>query len=139
MNHGTLGPGPQVGDGEFSGITRDPVQARVLRKQLQQLAGNGTSAELREMSREVLSGRIGLREALRIPAYAEALGERASAFRQAWEQMPEEERERQTAQAHRFIEAQQREIETEQAEEAGAVPSGSRVAKHSGRPGWSVY
>jgi hypothetical protein len=56
----------EVDDAEFLSSTRDQVQARALRKQLQQLAGCEAGGVLQEMAKEVLSGRIGPREALRV-------------------------------------------------------------------------
>lgn len=67
------------------------------------------------MAQELLSGRVGLREAMRVPAYSEALGERIRTFREDWEQMSPEEQEAQKEGAYRFIEAQNEEIEWERA------------------------
>ncbi|MGW6904983.1 hypothetical protein [Streptomyces sp. NPDC054940] len=132
MSHGATGQEPEVGDEEFRDATRDQAHARALRKQLQQLAGGGAGEVLREMSREILSGRVGLREALRTPAYAEALGERARTFRQAWERMSPEERERHTTEAQQFLAAQQEEITAERGESAQAATDTFRRAKHRG-------
>lgn len=104
---------PEVDDREFQNENRDRVQARALRKQLQQLAQGGAGAVLQEMAKEILSGRVGLREAMRVPAYAEALGERVRTYRESWERMTPEERERQLSEARRFLEAQRQEIERE--------------------------
>ncbi|MFI9764888.1 hypothetical protein ACIHFB_43985 [Streptomyces sp. NPDC051963] len=130
-------PDPAVSDAEFQSSTRDQVQARALRKQLQQLAGGGAGEVLQEMSKEILSGRLGLREAMRVTAYAEALGERTRTFREAWEQMTPEERENQQAEARRFLDAQREEIEQERREQQDCPVSG-RPPRHSGR-GWSAY
>lgn len=120
----------EVDDAEFLSATRDQAQARALRKQLQQLAGGGAGSVLQEMAKEVLSGRIGLREALRVSAYAEALGERVHTFRESWEQMSSEERNAQQDEARRFLDAQREEIEREQQEQQGPV---GRPPRHSGR------
>ena len=80
---------------EFITPYRDLARARTLRDSLRTLAGGGAGAALQEMARDVLDGRIGLREAVRAPAYAEALGERVAEARRAWERIPAEERERQ--------------------------------------------
>lgn len=113
MNRGQESAVPEVGDSEFQSEYRDQVQARALRKQLQQLAMGGAGKALQEMAGEVLSGRTGLREAMRVPAYADALGERVRTFRRAWDGMSPEERERQKSEAQRFLEAQREEIEQE--------------------------
>jgi hypothetical protein len=121
---------PQIGDADLLNITRDEVRARALRKSLQRLAdsqsGNGA---LQEMAREVLSGRIGLREALRVGSYSEALGERIAQARQEYEQQTPEEREQQRAEALRYLDAQRDEIERERQEQHS---DGSK-SRHSGK------
>lgn len=139
MSQHAAGQGPVVGEEEFLDSSRDQAHARALHKQLQQLAGGGAGKVLQEMSREVLSGRVGLREALRVPAYAEALGESARTFRQDWEQMSPEERERQKTEAQQFLAAQQHEIDEEREPSAPASPHTSRAPKHKGGRGWSAY
>lgn len=124
----------EVDDAEFLTDTRDRVQARALRKQLQQLAGGEAGGTLQEMAKEVLAGRVGLREALRVPDYAEALGQRVNTFREAWERMSPEEQKAQRDEAQRFLDAQRDEIEHEQDEQQ--KPAG-RPSKHSSR-GWQL-
>ncbi|ASQ97284.1 hypothetical protein CGL27_33405 [Streptomyces sp. 11-1-2] len=68
---------------------------------------------LQEMARELLSGRVGFREALRVPAYSEALGERIRKFHEAWERMSPEEQESHRQGAQEFLEAQREEIAQE--------------------------
>ncbi|MFJ4848759.1 MULTISPECIES: hypothetical protein [unclassified Streptomyces] len=97
----------EVGEAELLGPAVDPVRARVLREQLRRLAKGGAGDPvLQEMAAEVLAGRVGLREALRIPAYAEALGERVRAFRRTWAEMSPQERAEHEAEALRFAQAQ---------------------------------
>ncbi|NED85063.1 hypothetical protein G3I76_33895 [Streptomyces sp. SID11233] len=119
MNNQQIPGEPEVGDADFLEFTPDQARARALRKQLQQLSSGGAGEVLKEMAKELLSGRIGLREAMRVPAYSEALGERVRTFREDWEQMSPEEQEEQREGARRFIEAQNEEIEREKA----AVPA----------------
>ncbi|MBO1336368.1 hypothetical protein [Streptomyces sp. VRA16 Mangrove soil] len=73
-------------------LTDDPVQQRLLRKALEVFREGGRGPVLQEMAREVLAGRVGLREATRIPAYAEAVIEQGQEFRRRWESMPDSER-----------------------------------------------
>ena len=124
----------QIGDADLMDIARDEARARALRKSLQRLADNpsGNSA-LQEMAREVLSGRVGLREALRVGAYSDALGERIAQARQEYEQQSPEERERQRAEAERYLEAQRAEIEQERQEAAERSGAAQRQTRHSGR------
>ncbi|MGP2440142.1 hypothetical protein [Streptomyces sp. JW3] len=128
---------PQIGDADLLDITHDEVRARALRKSLQRLAdsqsGNGA---LQEMAREVLAGRVGLREALRVSAYSEALGERVAQAREEYERQSPEEREQQRAAAVRYLKAQREEIEREREERQGGHEQRSDrpgTARHSGR------
>ncbi|MBO0653132.1 MULTISPECIES: hypothetical protein [Streptomyces] len=75
----------EVGHEEFLAPGRDETQARVVHRALRHLADGSAGEVLREMAREVLSGRLGLDEAVRVGAYAEALGERTRPLREAWE------------------------------------------------------
>ncbi|MZD03528.1 hypothetical protein GTW43_00295, partial [Streptomyces sp. SID5785] len=89
-------------------------RARALRTSLQRLADDRAPDDpLREMAREVLAGRIGLREATRIPAYAEALGQRAAQGLREYDRLSPHERAEQEAAAHRFLEEQSAEIDRE--------------------------
>ena len=122
----------EIGDADLTGITGgDEARARALRKTLQKLAGSSEAgAPLQEMAREVLSGRIGLREAMRVNAYAEALGERVAEGRRAYEALPPEELERQQEEARRYLDAQREEIEEERRGPHGGPPDGP--PRHSG-------
>lgn len=124
----------QVGDADFTDITAgDQARARALRKSLQRLADSPTANDtLKEMAREVLSGRVGLRQAMRIGAYSEALGEQISRARQEYEQLSPEDLERQQEEARGYLAAQREEIEQERAERQRAS-SGERPPRHSGR------
>ncbi|CAM5573218.1 hypothetical protein [Streptomyces abikoensis] len=92
-----------VGFEEFVTRGRSAERARALHGALQRLAGGGHGDVLQEMARDVLTGRIGLRDALRVGAYAEALGEGTRALRTAWLALPEEERARQLEEARRVL------------------------------------
>lgn len=123
-------PDRQVDDSEFLDIAEDPVEARLLRKSLQQLAGGGAGEALQEMAREVLSGRVGLREAVQISAYGDALAERAQSFKDEWDEKSEQEREA-MAEEGRAVMAQERD-EMEQERRDAGHGGGSR---HHGRGG----
>jgi hypothetical protein len=123
----------QIGDADLMDIAHDQARARALRKSLQRLADNPSgNGALQEMAREVLSGRVGLREALRVGAYSDALGERIAQARQEYEQQSPEERDRQCAEADRYLEAQRAEIEQERQEAAERSATAQRRARHSG-------
>lgn len=110
----------QIGDADLTSMTGgDEARARAVRKTLQRLADSDKAGPaLREMAGEVLSGRIGLRDAMRVGAYADALGEKLAEGRRAYEAIPREERERQMAQARDYLDAQRAEIDRERAEAA---------------------
>jgi hypothetical protein len=123
-------PERQVGDEEFLDITQSQAEARLLRKALQQLSDGGAGEALQEMAREVLSGRMGLRDAVSHSAYGEELIAKNASFREEWESMSEREREELAEQGHQLIEKERREIEAEKRE-----ADGGRPGKHSGRGG----
>ncbi|MFI7010683.1 hypothetical protein [Streptomyces sp. NPDC050145] len=104
-----------IGDPDLMTVTAgDRARARALRKSLQRLADEREADDpLREMAREVLGGRVGLREAARIPAYAEALGERVACGFREYERRASGERSAQEAAARRFLDDQQDEIDRE--------------------------
>ncbi|MGV9245193.1 hypothetical protein [Streptomyces sp. NPDC003710] len=79
----------------------------------------------------VLPGRIGLREALRVGAYSDALGERIAEARREYEQPSPEEREQQRTAALGYLQAQREEIEQERQQQAARPGPGA--AGHSGR------
>lgn len=65
------------------------------------------------MAREVLGGRIGLREAARIPAYSEALGDRMLRGWREYDSLSADERSSQEAAARAYLAEQKAEIEEE--------------------------
>ncbi|MEU1814336.1 HMG-box domain-containing protein [Streptomyces roseifaciens] len=94
-----------VGFEEFVTPGRSADRARALHGVLQRLAAGGAGGALQEMAREVLTGRIGLRDAVRVGTYAEALGEGVRALSEAWRALPEEERARYADEARRTLDA----------------------------------
>ncbi len=100
--------GPDVGCEEFVTPGRDRARARVVHDALRELATGSAGDVLQEMARDVLAGRIGLREAVCVRAYADVLTERLETARAAWERVPPQERERQTAEARRLLETPDR-------------------------------
>ncbi|MFE5870500.1 hypothetical protein ACFQ6V_17905 [Streptomyces roseifaciens] len=94
-----------VGFEEFVAPGRSADRARVLHGMLQRLAAGSGGDALQEMAREVLTGRIGLRDAVRVGTYAEALGEGVRALSAAWRALPEEERARYAEEARRTLDA----------------------------------
>ncbi|MCK1794515.1 hypothetical protein MTQ01_00415 [Streptomyces sp. XM4193] len=105
----------QIGDSDLTGLTGgDEARARALRKSLQRLAGGEhVSAPLREMANEVLAGRIGLRQAMHIDSYSEALGEQVARGSREYQELPPEEVARQKEAAEEYLAEQRAEIEAE--------------------------
>jgi hypothetical protein len=126
----------RVDESEFQDITRDPVDARRLRESLEKLADGASSDTLKEMAKEVLSGRVSLRGAVTVPAYGEALIEGGRPFREAWDQLSEAERAQLAAEGEREYQAKRAELEEER-RQAQSGTQGKGNARHSGR-GWSA-
>lgn len=126
----------EVGDEEFLDIAKDPARARALRKSLQKLAEDGRGGALQEMAREVLAGRIGLREAVQNSAYREALSQRASRGFQAIGEMSEADRRAAEEEGQRRLDEYQREIDEEHRRRQAEGPNRTRQdggGRHSGR------
>ncbi|WP_051741653.1 hypothetical protein [Streptomyces xylophagus] len=107
----------RIGDADLMNLTGgDQARARSLRKALQKLADDRAPDDpLREMAREVLSGRTGLREAARVPSYAEALGDRMVQGFRGYERLSLDERVNQEAAARAYLAEQAAEIDEERA------------------------
>ncbi|MGX9888696.1 hypothetical protein [Streptomyces sp. NPDC002276] len=107
----------RIGDADLMDITGgDQARARSLRKALQKLADdNAPDDPLREMARDVLSGRTGLREAARVPSYAEALSDRMVQGFREYDRLSPDERVNQEAAARAHLAGQAMEIDEERA------------------------
>ncbi|MDI9830827.1 hypothetical protein [Streptomyces sp. KAU_LT] len=126
-------------DEEFISMGRDPAVARLLRKQLETLADGRAGAVLAEMAKEVLSGRISLRDAVRVGPYEHELLAVADRFGRQWDEMSELDRSQAESEGARVLNQQREEIHEEERrgradDRAGRGPS----TRHSAR-GWSVY
>ncbi|MGA5564684.1 hypothetical protein ACPCUV_26435 [Streptomyces platensis] len=110
-------PEKHVDESEFADMAGSPAEARAIRKALEMVAGGGAGGTLKEMAQEVLTGRIGLREALNVSAYAEQMVEQTQSVRERWDGLSEHEREAMAAAGEKYLEEQQREIDGERAEQ----------------------
>ncbi|MGP4002249.1 hypothetical protein [Streptomyces sp. 8N706] len=128
----------QIGDEDLMDVAHDQEQAHRLRKALRTLADNpSVGGELQEMAQKVLSGRIGMRDAIQTERYMDALGDRLTQIRRAAEAQTPEEREAQRAQVERWQQAQREEEERERAERDGPsqiVVGGKRRGARGHRP-----
>ncbi|MEU6301974.1 hypothetical protein [Streptomyces chartreusis] len=127
----------QFDDSELMEMSQgDPAQARLLRKSLETLAAGHGGDALKEMAQEVLSGRVGLRDAANVSAYADQLVDQAAPMAEKWAALSEAEREELAAEGRRAIAAEQEQID----EERRATPEtgAGHKSRHEGR-GWSLY
>ncbi len=86
-----LGPTPDRGALDEA---LEPEQVRSLNSALRKLVDNGGgSKELQDTAKNLLSGRVTLRDALDDPAAARVLGSGMASLRSQWESLSEEERE----------------------------------------------
>jgi len=72
----------------------DPARQRLLRDSLRALAGGSGGPALQEMARDVLAGRIGLRDAALSSYYGAELLPHAEKSVQRWQRLSDEERAR---------------------------------------------
>ena len=129
--------GKPVDDSEFLEMTQqDAVQAKILRQSLHHLASGLGGDALKEMAQEVLSGRMGLREAANVSAYAEQAVEQAAPLAEKWASLSDSERESLAAEGERRLEEERRQLEDEQ--RAQFENRSGTKARHDGR-GWSLY
>ncbi|MFE0631979.1 hypothetical protein ACFW3D_34140 [Streptomyces sp. NPDC058864] len=109
----------EISDADLMDVADDPAQARRLHKALRTLADNpNVDGALKEMAREVLSGRLGMREALGSGAYLGAIGDRMAELKRADERLTPEERSAQEERARRWFEQQAGEEAREERGEA---------------------
>ncbi|MFF3560325.1 hypothetical protein ACFYXS_09845 [Streptomyces sp. NPDC002574] len=104
----------EISDGDLMDVAADPEQARRLHKALRTLAGNpNVTGPLKDMAREVLNGRLGMREALDSDAWRGAVGDRMAELRRIDQQMTPEERAAVRERAERWFEQQEQQQEEE--------------------------
>ncbi|MFF7190996.1 hypothetical protein ACFZAR_38630 [Streptomyces sp. NPDC008222] len=127
----------KMDDSELLEMTQqDPVQAKLLKQSLEHLASGLAGDTLKEMAQEVISGRLGLREAANVVAYTEQAVEQSAPLAERWASMSESERAALAAEGRRRLDEEQRQLEDEQRTEA--EKRSSAKARHDGR-GWSLY
>jgi hypothetical protein len=120
----------------FLEMTGDPARARRLRRSLETLADRGGDPAVREMAREVLAGRLSLREAANVPAYGEAMRQGMQKGLRAYAAMSESERREAEEEGRRQLDEDQRELDAEARERSRMLSTrrrGDGPAKHTGR------
>lgn len=129
--------GKRVDDSEFLEMTQqDPAQAKILRQSLEHLASGLGGDALKEMAQEVLSGRMGLRDAANVSAYAEQAAEQATPLAEKWASMSDRERDALAAEGERRLAEERQRLDDERRAES-ENRSGTK-GRHDGR-GWSLY
>ncbi|WP_328384152.1 hypothetical protein OHS81_09205 [Streptomyces sp. NBC_00400] len=126
----------QIQDEDLMDVAQDPEQAHRLRKALKVLADNPhVGGKLQEMAQEVLSGRIGMKDAIATPGYMDALGDRMNEIRRAAENQTMAEREESREKFAAWQKEQEAKEDEERAERDG--PSGTLVTapRRGGRSG----
>ncbi|MFH8752741.1 hypothetical protein ACH4GK_40405 [Streptomyces rimosus] len=127
----------QIQEEDLMDVAQDREQAHRLRKALQTLATNpNVGGKLQEMAQEVLSGRIGMKEAIQSEEYMGAIGDRMNEMRRAAENQTQAEREASREQFAKWQKEQEEQEAQERAERDG--PSGAIVTgRRGGRGGTS--
>lgn len=127
----------EIQDEDLMDVAQDPEQAYRLRKALKTLADNpNVGGRLQEMAREVLSGRIGMKDAIQTPSYMDALGDRMQEIRRAAENQTQSEREESREKFAAWQKQQEEKEDKERAERDG--PTGNIVTtprRSRGGPG----
>ncbi|EGX57539.1 hypothetical protein SZN_22206 [Streptomyces zinciresistens K42] len=137
MDRAQNGPEKRVDDSEFLEMTQqDPVQAEILRQSLEHLASGLGGDTLKEMAQEVLSGRMGLREAADVSAYAEQAVETAAPLAEKWASLSDRERDELAAEGERRLAEERQRLDDER--RAGPEGQSGAKSRHDGR-GWSLY
>lgn len=128
----------RVDDSEFLEMTQqDHAQAKILRQSLEHLASGLGGNALKEMAQEVLSGRMGLREAANVSAYAEEAVQQSAPLAEKWAAMSDRERDELAADGEHRLEEQRRQLEEERRRAESENRSDTK-SRHDGR-GWSLY
>ncbi|MDX3098706.1 hypothetical protein PV703_19435 [Streptomyces sp. ME01-24h] len=123
----------EISDADLMDVADDPAQARRLHRALRTLADNPrVDGALKEMAREVLAGRLSMREALGSGAYLGALGERMAELKRADERLTPEQRAAQEERARRWF-GQQADEEARTEEAEGAERENGSAARHDPR------
>ncbi|MCZ2523849.1 hypothetical protein GQS52_11375 [Streptomyces sp. SCUT-3] len=117
-------------------IAKDPANAKVLKRSLEQLASGGAGETLAEMAREVLQGRVSLRSAVQIPTYAESLMESSDHFASNWHKMSDSDRANLASEGARYLDEQNREFNEPSSTGESCTPK-SRM-RHDGKD-WSLF
>lgn len=109
---------PEISDEDLLDVADNPAQARELRRALKTLSdADSVGPELQRMARDVLAGRVGMREVVQSDAYLGAIGERLGQMRADAEKMTPEQREASEVRAVKLREETEAEYGPDEPEE----------------------
>lgn len=110
----------EIDESELADFAQDPEQAHRLHKALRTMSSNpNVDGRLQEMAKEVLSGRIGMRDVIETERYMGALGDRMQEIRRAAENETLADKEAKRDQVERWERARQEEDEKDRTERDG--------------------
>lgn len=110
----------EIDDSELMDVAQDPEQAHRLHKALRTMSSNpNVDGRLQQMAKEVLSGRIGMRDVIQTETYMDALGDRMQEIRRAAEDETLAEKEAKKDKVERWERARLEEEEKDRAERDG--------------------
>ena len=124
----------EIDDAELMDVARDPEQAHRLHKALRTMSSNpNVDGRLQRMAKEVLSGRIGMRDVIQTETYMDALGDRMQEIRRAAENETLAEKEAKRDQVERWERSRLEEEEKDRAERDGPTRPGADPGLHRPR------
>jgi hypothetical protein len=126
----------EVTDDDLLEDAKDPAQAARLHKALRTLRDNpNVPPQLKQMAREVLTGRLTMTDVAKGGPYLDALGDGMTKIRRAAESLTPEEEERNREAAERYRREQEEAEAREQAERDAPAqpPTGPRPRGRRGR------
>ncbi len=128
----------RLDDSELLDVTKDPAGAHALRRALENIskAGNEVDGTLKEMAKDILAGRQGLREAMTVSAYVEPAAAQLQPIRERWAELSDNEREILAAEGERRLAEHQSLVDEEQREKN--QPIGKSRGRHDAGS-WSLY
>ncbi|MER5865672.1 hypothetical protein [Kitasatospora sp. NPDC002040] len=109
---------PEISDDELLEVADNPTQARELRRALRTLAdSDSVGDQLQRMARDVLAGRVGMREVVQSDTYLSAIGDRLGQIRRAAENLSPAEQKASEGRAEKLREETEAEYGPDEPEE----------------------
>ncbi|MET8468965.1 hypothetical protein ABZY90_00795 [Streptomyces sp. NPDC006422] len=126
----------EIDDSELMDVAQDPEQAHSLHKALRTLARNpNVHGPLQEMAQGILSGRIGMTDAIKDERYMGALGDRMTEIRHAAESQTMQDREAERGKREEWERKREEEAQKEREERDGPSTNLFTGSKKRGQGG----